>query len=54
MPMMNHFWRDADEPWVKVSGETRPPVARWIWSPSNGYSTVACIQNFNCAFWRLP
>jgi hypothetical protein len=20
----------------------------------NGYSTVACIQNFNCAFWMLP
>jgi hypothetical protein len=30
MPMVNHFWRDADEPWVKVSGETRPLVARWI------------------------
>ena len=27
MPMVNHFWRDADEPWVKVSGETRPRVA---------------------------
>ena len=28
MPTVNHFWRDADEPCVKVSGETRPRVAR--------------------------
>jgi hypothetical protein len=25
-PMVNHFWRNVDEPCVKVSGETRPRV----------------------------
>jgi hypothetical protein len=40
VPTVNHFWRDADEPWVKVSGETRPRVARWCISESKGVIAV--------------
>ena len=66
MPMVNHFWRDADEPWVKVSGETRPRVAldpivtdgrvRQLgrYAPAKSSSAVVCeIENrfFTDALW---
>jgi hypothetical protein len=45
MPIVNHFWRDADEPCVKLSGETRPRVTRWMRSsPTAAASSASAIS----------
>jgi hypothetical protein len=58
-PVLNHCWRWADVPWVKLCGSTRPPLRCCsVSSPIFAAVSRPCWMSYSVMlvkiFWPLP